>query len=364
MARILVVDNDGEQSMSLGLSLTAKKHVVELRCGSRAAIRAGVRLRPDVLVVDWLLGQPLDGVAVADTIRLVHPQAHAILVTAFPSRDVRAAAVAAGFLGYFTRPISLQKLHAAIDQSSSTPPPPTGLRVGLLEIDRCGAVVHANDRARDLLEFPKRSSGNPQLADVISYRSLKDVDSTPGRWQPLTCIGEDEPTVVGVVKATPFDHGEHRVVLLLAQDERANVDSTIVENLTTALDGDPQATLRERTIEDHVLLVDEDDLQRRLGRMQFEKLGCVLHTAESRERALRLLAVDPKIGVILVDHGRGLAPLGDFVGALRRERPGALLIGTSLGLHKKDFERIGVERFLLKPLVAGALRDAITTVRR
>lgn len=89
MARVLVVEDDNLQSVSPGLSPTAKERAAQMTASGPAAIRAGVGLCPDVLTVDRPLGHSLNDILVTETVRAVRPATHPISLTESPSQDVR-----------------------------------------------------------------------------------------------------------------------------------------------------------------------------------------------------------------------------------------------------------------------------------
>ena len=81
MGRVLVVDDDNTLCMSLGFAFNSRGHTVEMATSGRNAIDVGARFRPDVLVVDWKLNGPPDGIQVSEALRAVRPETHTILIT-------------------------------------------------------------------------------------------------------------------------------------------------------------------------------------------------------------------------------------------------------------------------------------------
>jgi CheY-like chemotaxis protein len=359
MARVLVVDDDNLQSMSLGLSLTAKKHVVEMATNGPAAIRAGVSLRPDVLIVDWLLGQSLNGILVAKSVRAVNPATHSILLTGFPSQDVREAALGAKFFGFFAKPVCLEKLHAAIDKSGSTPQLPTQRELGYLEFDEKGSIVHTNDRARTLLGMSAKPTSSLQLVDVFSYRSLVAIDEAEAGWQSLSVTGDSSPAVMVDVKKRPFGMSSNHALLIAGTDEQELIDSETVKNLSIHLEEGAESRHTERRFDEHILLIDRDDLQRRLASMQLQNLGCVFHAAESHERALQIFEADPAVKVVLLDYGDDGEGIGDVVWKMRKKRNDTRFVGISTGFRKPDFAEVGVDKCLQKPIVAEVIEQML-----
>jgi len=100
----------------------------------------------------------------------------------------------------------------------------------------------------------------------------------------------------------------------------------------------------------HVLLVDDEEYVRRFVAGQFQRAGCPCLTAENGEVALRLFTRDEQIRYVLLDW---YLP-GDDASALVREfkriRPDVGIVGVSGEDRREDFARVGIDRFLSKPV--------------
>ncbi len=75
----------------------------------------GAEFRPEVLIVDWILGPSLNGINVADVLRAGLPQLQVILTTSRPSEALESKAAAAEIHTVLTKPINLAELTAVLD---------------------------------------------------------------------------------------------------------------------------------------------------------------------------------------------------------------------------------------------------------
>ncbi len=62
MARILVVDDEADIREFLELALRRNGHEVKTATRDLEAYAMGVEFRPEVLVIDWMLGASVDGI--------------------------------------------------------------------------------------------------------------------------------------------------------------------------------------------------------------------------------------------------------------------------------------------------------------
>ena len=144
---------------------------------------------------------------------------------------------------------------------------------------------------------------------------------------------------------------QNAVLVLLGKDETALKGHPVLGDLLA-----PNRTSDDNgLVPGRLLLVDEDSLQRRLASSQLQSIGCRFHSAESYDRAFQILKADPEVSVVLLDYGQGESQIDDVVRKVKTTRPDALIVGTSTAFRKREFEQVGVDRFLLKPVVGSAL---------
>lgn len=350
VAKLLIVDPNRSQTVPLGFALSAADHTVEITGNSLEAIEMGLRLQPDVVLLDWVLEGPYNGIEVAESLRAVFPRLHSILVTAHASRDLRGATKKAGFIGFLEKPLDPARVRVGIEKALTHAPSPSPVSVGLLQYQPSGGVVFANDRARESLRL--RGDASVTVANIFNYKTQSELAYARGEWVKLTINEEIQPRFLGAVR-----EGMDGVLQLFFL-ERGQVEMKThpaIGRLTGA--AGPGASTGPS--EDHVLVIDPDNLQRRLAASQLKKLGVRFQLADSYEGALRILEQDERVNVCLVDY----ACIGEDGGAaleeLRAKRSELKIVGVSQQYRKREFDALGVEAFLLKPLVADVVAKAL-----
>ena len=354
--RVLVVDDEAGFRDHLGAGLTRQGHEVSVAATGREAIDLGIRFRPNVLVTDWMLCNPINGLHVAHALHAVDPTLPAILMTGFPSSDLRIDARNAGVFQFIEKPFDLKALVAAVERASSAANSNRpAAAIGVVEIDSKGRLCHTNARARDLL------SGTLAGRDASAWRDVFQLDGDAGAELLAECC-EDWQCVEPVAmrhkrwwaRGRRSEHGT--VVVLLSEDQRNLRQDTRVQ-LLLDVRGAPKINWLS---DDHVLVIDADQNIRSLFVRQLERAGCVCYKAETEDLALRLFQSDPDIRVVVVDYDMPAVSLGELLAELRGTRAGVKIVGHSaIPLHKLYFSALGVNRFLTKPWGVAELIDAL-----
>jgi DNA-binding response OmpR family regulator len=94
---------------------------------------------------------------------------------------------------------------------------------------------------------------------------------------------------------------------------------------------------------------------RRFVAGQFQRAGCACLTAENAQVAVRLFARDDEIRYVLLDWYLPGDDAAELVREFDRIRPGTIVVGVSGEDRRLDFQRVGVRRFLAKPVRIEAL---------
>lgn len=120
--RILVVEDELHAREAVQRFLAFRGHDVNIAATAEEALRSAARHPPDVLVCDWQLGGPVDGVDTAARLQRRYALS-VILVTAHRIEDLRRKARAAGVaVSVFRRkPLSLARLADAIEGMHDVP---------------------------------------------------------------------------------------------------------------------------------------------------------------------------------------------------------------------------------------------------
>jgi DNA-binding NtrC family response regulator len=352
MAQVLVVDKDRLHNMSLGLTLSAHDHGVQLTSIGQEAIDLGLRLRPDVLIVDWMLEDDLNGVEVAEALRSIHPETRAILVTAHASGDVRKLAKNVGFSGFLEKPLAGDSLAKGIENVLGRSPQPCRRHYGFLEYTRDGRIPYVNARARQLLRIEGRSC----LQDLFSARGQSELTYAKGNWVELSLAADESSTLWGYARPGYVSTG---FLFLLGSDDYGEKDDPMLAKLLYS----DRIGARDSAGADRVIILDPDPLQRRLATSQLKTLGCPFHSVESCEAVLKVLESEGSIGVLFVDYAAVAEGGEEFFERIRSSCPGVTISGFSTQYRAREFQALGVEEFVLKPLVGDTLRGVLERAR-
>lgn len=119
--RVLVVDDNEDSAVSLGMLLTARGHDVRVEHDGPSALNAALEQRPEVVLLD--LGLPgMDGCEVAERLRERPETRSAVLiaVTGFAHEEARERARNAGFDHHLVKPVFIRDLLDVIALAKSS----------------------------------------------------------------------------------------------------------------------------------------------------------------------------------------------------------------------------------------------------
>jgi DNA-binding response OmpR family regulator len=176
VARLLVVEDDAEIGELLRSSLALHGHEVALAGDGRAALASAQADRPDLVLLD--LGLPdLDGLEVCRRLRLLHPDAVIVMLTARAREMDVVVGLEVGADDYLTKPVRLAELVARVRAHLRRAAPVTRqdapLAVGALSIE-VGArrvVLHG----RELELRPKEFDLLVRLAEEAGSVVTREV---------------------------------------------------------------------------------------------------------------------------------------------------------------------------------------------
>jgi DNA-binding NtrC family response regulator len=342
----LIVDDEPRYRVYLSGKLGSLGHEVAVADSGRQAIERGLFFRPNVLVSDWLLRNHVHGLHVVDALRAVDSGLPAILMTAFPSRDLRSQARSSRVIDFLEKPFELGDLVTAVERAGAarrSGPPHVDFGVITTRGELC---LVASERARVMLEATEAGRSASRMdaifdpAELAALSGLAEWSLVSPRargrvrwWAHWTRRGEDG--VLGILPhRKSFLRNDPRLRMLLSLPPLAGAEVP-----------------RSR-----VLVVDATPIPQVRYPQQLERVGWACVKAETPELALRLLQGDPGLEVVVIDRSGAGPDLAGFAAAVRRLRPGADIVGASERFADEiDFEAAGVTRFLQVPWRVGDL---------
>jgi DNA-binding NtrC family response regulator len=114
VARVLIAEDELELAQTLRDVLQAAGHEARTAAGGEAALALAREFAPELVISDWSLATPPDGMALIESLRAELPGVRAILMTGYPSARSRAWAASDSALALLEKPFSLADLRAAV----------------------------------------------------------------------------------------------------------------------------------------------------------------------------------------------------------------------------------------------------------
>ncbi|MGH8495701.1 MAG: sigma 54-interacting transcriptional regulator [Gammaproteobacteria bacterium] len=115
-ARILLVDDDPGLLRLLSIRLRAENYEVEAVESAQAALDAGVRFRPDLVISDLRMDQ-MDGIGLLKELQRRWPSLRVLLITAHGTIPDAVEATQLGAFGFLTKPIEKETLLSQVERA-------------------------------------------------------------------------------------------------------------------------------------------------------------------------------------------------------------------------------------------------------
>ena len=152
MAKILLIEDDGETAEEIAAELVERGFEVEWSADGKAGLATARSSRPDAIVVDRML-PGMDGLSIIETLRKEQVRTPVLVLSALGAVDDRVRGLRAGGDDYLTKPFAILELVARIEALLRRPVESreTVLRVDALEIDLIKRTARRGSREIDLL---------------------------------------------------------------------------------------------------------------------------------------------------------------------------------------------------------------------
>ncbi|UCE59461.1 MAG: response regulator [Phycisphaerales bacterium] len=118
MARVLVVDDEPMYRENLQEVIAEEGHDVQVADNGHKAIEIAGRFCPDVLIVDWMLRNDICGLEVSKFLRESNPHLITIIITGYPTQDLRTQAEEAKVFAFLEKPFELGDIRDAVRKAT------------------------------------------------------------------------------------------------------------------------------------------------------------------------------------------------------------------------------------------------------
>lgn len=350
MARVLIVDDERGYCDNLEQALRRNGHDVASAGSAGEAIDVGVRYRPDVLIVDWMLPSSLNGLCVSAALRTLHPPLQTILMTGFCSSDLRQDAQRHHVTGLLEKPFTLEQLQNCVDRALHHEPQPSpGPAIAMIDLRADGTICHATPRAMELVRLATTGRAPTHIDEVFGASGLDLVRRANHAWVAVTPPGAAAARWRARARELPQQAGW--LVVMCSEEDPPLESSTHVRMLLNDL---PAGSVRWPR-DGHVLLVDSQPTTRRLAASALRQVGCFCHAAHDGPTAERLLRQDATIDLVLIHaetadrENFSWRPTLDLALALRCIRPGITIVVSSRYDGREALRPAGVSLLLREP---------------
>ena len=117
--KILLVDDEPSYRDSLGHILSHESYDVRTADGAKAAVEVAHDFVPDILIVDWMLRDAMDGVQVAQSLRALNPRLKTIFITGYRTSRLENQMREVPFAQFLNKPFSLDDFLEAIRMAAN-----------------------------------------------------------------------------------------------------------------------------------------------------------------------------------------------------------------------------------------------------
>jgi len=356
MATILVLDDFPEYCDELSAALARDGNILRAASGVREAIDIGVLLEPDVLITDWMLGNHVNGLDVAEVLKQVYPSMQTILMSGYASKDLIEDAKQFGVVEFLEKPFPLESVRKALQRArlatrAKTPPLP----IGIVETFSDGTIGHTNVVVEEMM------AGTIPGAFAVKFSEY----FTPDDWSVLNrnsltewiaVSPQGERSKLWHLRSKEIKSSGVRVWALLDSENAALKNSAINLRLLGFAEAAPEGLEKCG----HVLVVDDNGSVRRLANEMLRAMKLFCHTAEDSDAAIRIYAHDPDITHVIIDYSMPDGAPTELIRRMKELRPQVCVIGSSSNVDRTNFEQLGVTQFLPKPWDYSSFLQALT----
>ncbi len=115
MIRVLILDDEPSYREYLQRFLTREGYSVRAASTGEQALDIGHEFVPDIILADWMLKEQMHGLHASMTLREDHPALQILMMTGFPSSEIRLEAEQANVFRFLEKPFGLEELREAIE---------------------------------------------------------------------------------------------------------------------------------------------------------------------------------------------------------------------------------------------------------
>jgi DNA-binding NtrC family response regulator len=350
MNNILIVDDEQRYREYLGIAAEELGYKTTLVGSGAEALRVGLATHPQVLVVDWMLDNTFDGLEIAETLSDLNPQMQTIMITGFPSVDIKTRAFEQKVFRFLSKPFDLdvfrQTLKEAVNFKSTQE---TDQGLAFAEINKLGEISYFNERFAKLFKITLEQH---QTINDLGLRLEQIIESANDReWFKHTPQGNLWGQLS--IKATAVPSGFYLFAVEL--DEEYWQESKTMQLISYSLIAEQSNKITAK--HPRVLLIDDEEYFRRVIGSQFNSKGILCHGVPDYQSALESLRRDRGIRYVIIDFEMPDARVFNggvkqLINDLKNINSQIEIIGMGDHSDRAKFINLGINTFLKKPWFA------------
>ena len=345
MSRILVIEDEIRYQRALVAALESPERAVVGVASPRGAIDEAIAGWPDVVVVDWMLGDRIDGLSLLDAMWMVAPSFRAILITGYPGVDLSAKLRVRPEITLLRKPFRLADLRGAVGSPAPAQSSIVTPAIGFLVADTDGSLRFCNDYVRSLAGHgvvPRRVS---DLFELERWGEPR-VD-----WHEARAVAGD----LASVQVTWRREDDSRVRVVVARERHVWRAPAVVPVLLGSESGDVRGEAASRTV-----VVTDSSYDGRCLAAAVRQRGCLAMGCEGAIDYVRR----QRAGCTVVVHWTSEQEVSRCVRAIRRiGGKRAFVVGSGPRGSAGRFRRLGVSCVVEEPWSLADLEAAITPPR-
>ena len=343
MANILIVDDEQDFRHQLEIALTADGHEIRTASSGREGIDVGARFHPEILISDWMLKDDIHGLHVGRVLRAVDPSLRVILITGFPTDELRHDANNAEVTAFIEKPFSLDHLRTAIESATQIEGPDRPASLAVIEIDADNRLLFANGKAREMFNETRVGHEASRLTDFFQKNPPPDLDAARDRW--MVASPDAERRLFWHFRSEDPLDANSQLVVLRRGSEPQHQGTALVERLLGSRDIERQGW----PFEGRVLVIDQESLHQDLFVSLLENGGAGCYAVSTLEDALRLLQHDEGIQFVLLSQKIPNEAGPSAAASIRTVRPDVVIVGTCEPNGNRESAETELEHTLCHP---------------
>ena len=117
--KILIVDDEPKFRRQMKTFFTRRGFEVETAANGTSALESARNNPPNVLIIDWILKDTINGLEVVLQLKQDNPDLAAVLISGYPSPEMEQRAKEIGRLTFISKPFDAEEIMSAVQRAGA-----------------------------------------------------------------------------------------------------------------------------------------------------------------------------------------------------------------------------------------------------